>query len=141
VELMLTIRDIMTQSPRVIEARADSAVAVALMDEHDVRHLPVVDDEGRLVGVLSERDLRRARALLDCAPGEVGPEVVALCSTEVLSFGPDEPIEAATAAMADRKLGSAVVVDAGEVLGIVTCVDVCRCVTQLVTKLRARAEP
>lgn len=137
---MFTVREIMTLAPRVIDAGADSAEAVTLMDELGVRHLPVVDGEGKLIGILSERDLRRARALLDSAPGELGPSVEALCSCELLTVGPDDPLDDAATAMAEQKVGSAVVIDDGEIVGIVTCVDMCRCVAELVAKLRARGE-
>ena len=133
-----TVRTVMTPAPKVIEAGATSATALVLMKEIDARHLPVLD-EGRLVGVLSERDLRRVRAFLDSAPGEIGPAVGDLCSRELLVVAPDDPLDDAANAMADRKVGTALVVDEGELVGIVTSVDLCRALAELVGRLREQA--
>lgn len=131
-----TVRTVMTPAPKVIEAQADTSAAHALMDELGVRHLPVMDRD-RLVGVLSERDIRGARAFLDHAPGVLGPVVGDLCSRNLLVVGPDDPLDDAANAMADRKVGAALVVEGVELVGIITCVDVCRGLTTLVGRLRA----
>ncbi len=56
---MKTIRDVM--QPRPIAIRRDEALhrALELLIDNKISGLPVVDDEGRLVGVLSEKDLLR----------------------------------------------------------------------------------
>lgn len=131
-----TVRTVMTPAPQVIDAQATTATAQALMDELSVRHLPVMDRD-RLVGVLSERDLRSVRAFLDHAPGELGPVVGDLCSRNLLVVGPDDPLDDAANAMADRKVGAALVVRGVELVGIMTCIDLCRGLTTLVGKLRA----
>lgn len=131
----LTVRTVMTPAPKVIDAQAHTSTAQALMDELGVRHLPVIDRD-RLVGVLSERDLRRARGLLDHAPGVIGPNVGDLCSRELLVVGPDDPLDDAASAMADRRVGASLVVDGVELVGIMTCVDVCRGLATAVGKLR-----
>ncbi len=51
------IRQVMTQSPCSLPAQADAFEAAMLMAEHHFAHLCVVDDEERLIGVVSERDL------------------------------------------------------------------------------------
>jgi CBS domain-containing protein len=53
---MLPVRALMTPSPRTLPSTADGAEAAVLMAVHGFRHVPVVE-EGRLVGVVSERDL------------------------------------------------------------------------------------
>ena len=65
-----TVRSVMTPAPKVIEAQADTATAHALMEELDVRHLPVMDRD-RLVGVLSERDLRGEALWRAAAAGDL----------------------------------------------------------------------
>ncbi len=51
------IRQVMTQSPCCLPAQADAFEAAMLMAEHHFAHLCVVDDDNRLIGVVSERDL------------------------------------------------------------------------------------
>lgn len=58
----LTVGDRMSLEPVIIGMHASLSEAVRLMDRHDVSGLPVVDPSGSLVGVVSQRDLARARA-------------------------------------------------------------------------------
>ncbi|MFO1394384.1 MAG: KpsF/GutQ family sugar-phosphate isomerase [Steroidobacteraceae bacterium] len=58
-----TMRDVMTTGGRVARPRMLAAEAVRLMQEHRITALPVVDDEGRLVGALNVHDLLRAGVL------------------------------------------------------------------------------
>lgn len=135
-----TVRSVMTPAPEVIRAQADTSQALERMQTLKVRHLPVMDRD-RLVGVLSERDLRGVRAFLDYARGELGPTVGELCSRDLLVVGPDDPLDEAATAMADRRVGAALVVDGTELVGIMTCVDLCKGLTALVTHLRAATTP
>lgn len=54
------VADLMTPDPRTIDIDADLEEAVGLLLEGGFRHLPVLDANQRLVGMLSERDLRGA---------------------------------------------------------------------------------
>lgn len=134
-----TVRSVMSPTPEVIHAQADTSSALERMQALKVRHLPVMDRD-RLVGVLSERDLLGVRAFLDYAPGELGPTVGELCSRDLLVVGPDDPLDEAATAMADRRVGSALVVEGTDLVGIMTCVDLCKGLTELVTRLRAHRE-
>jgi acetoin utilization protein AcuB len=133
-----TARSIMTPAPEVISAQADTASAHARMKALGIRHLPVMDRD-RLVGVLSERDLRGVRAFLDQMPGELGPTVGELCSRDLLVVGPDDPLDEVATAMADRRVGAALVIDGTDLVGIMTCVDLCKALTELVAQLRTVA--
>ena len=135
-----TVRSVMTPAPEVIHAQAGSATAHARMQELGIRHLPVMDRD-RLVGVLSERDLRGVRAFLDHAPGELGPSVGELCSRDLLIVGPDDPLDEAATLMADRRVGAALVVEGTELVGIMTCVDLCKGLSDLVARLRVASAP
>ncbi len=50
--------DVMTPDPVYVQQDRSLREAEHLMREYDMRHLPVVDEEGLLVGILSDRDLR-----------------------------------------------------------------------------------
>jgi acetoin utilization protein AcuB len=56
----MRVRDVMAVNPITIDPEAPLETAVAVMVERRVRHLPVVDDEGRLLGIVTDRDLRSA---------------------------------------------------------------------------------
>lgn len=56
----MVVRDVMTEDPFTIEPDAPLGSASDVMSTKDLRHLPVVDQAGRLIGLIAERDLRRA---------------------------------------------------------------------------------
>ncbi|MEM6989088.1 MAG: CBS domain-containing protein [Myxococcota bacterium] len=131
-----TIESVMTRAPRVVQGSEDSMTARAMMEQHGVRHLPVVH-EGALFGILSERDVRGARALLDSTRGELGPPVLALCSRDPLVVLETDPIDEVAIQMANRRVGTALVVEGERLVGIVTTVDLCRELARIVGRLRA----
>ena len=51
------VEKVMTANPKTLKATDSVADAIRMMNEGHYRHLPLVDDAGRLVGVLSVRDL------------------------------------------------------------------------------------
>jgi acetoin utilization protein AcuB len=117
------IHRFMTKEPHTISARSTLAEAHQAMRERAVRHLPVVH-EGKLVGVVSQRDLY----LLETLRGvDVGRELVEEAMTdEPFVVAPDALLEEVADAMATRKHGSAIVVERSTVVGIFTSTDALR---------------
>jgi CBS domain-containing protein len=124
------IHRFMTKAPHTISARNTLAEAHQAMRERGVRHLPVVR-EGKLVGVVSQRDLY----LLETLRGvDVGRELVEeAMSDEPFVVPPETLLEEVAEVMATRKHGSALVVESSTVVGIFTSTDALRA---LVTLLR-----
>ena len=135
----MQVRDVMTAKPMTIDPEAPVETAVAVMRERGLRHLPVVDPEGRLIGILTDRDLRSAMfgpALAEYLPADQGGRLRALagCLDEVqvahvmtwgvVTIGPDAPVAQAAAIMADARVGSLPVVEGRRLVGIVTEHDV-----------------
>lgn len=118
----------MTACPLTIGRTMPLATARAEMNRLGVRHLPVLHG-GSLVGVLSLRDIE----LLESLPGvsAEGADVEEAMTQDVLAVAPDAPLDAVAKQMADRKLGSAVVVENDEVVGIFTTVDALRAIGEL----------
>jgi CBS domain-containing protein len=56
----MDVRDIMTRNPFSIEPETPLGTAIDVMVEHKIRHLPVVDERGGVVGIITDRDLRSA---------------------------------------------------------------------------------
>jgi acetoin utilization protein AcuB len=125
----------MTASPIVIASDRPLAEAHRLMRERGFRHLPVVDD-GRLVGLVSQRDLYLLETLkgIDPATESVGEAM----SDAPFTVGPDARLEEVAACMADRRIGSAVVVDRGAVIGVFTTVDALRALAELASRRRSK---
>lgn len=118
-----TLGALMTPVPLTIDPSLSLHDAADRMFSHTIRHLPVVD-EGHLVGLLSERDI----TLIDSLPGveRSTVKVGEAMKTQVYTEAPDATIEAVVATMAEKRLGSVVVVEAGNVVGIFTAVDAMR---------------
>ncbi len=84
----------------------------------DIRHLPVVDGEGRLVGMLSDRDVLRARAFQS-----VPRRVSDIMAKHVHAVAPEAPGAEALQLMIDFKIEAVPVVAGGKLVGIVTATD------------------
>lgn len=112
-------------SPAPVTVRQNQTLAEAheIMRAHGVRHLPVMAGE-RLVGLVTERDLAMVEDLQGVHPKRTRVEEA--MTTDVHVASPDAPLRLAVAEMADRKIGSAVVVEGGQVVGVFTAVDACR---------------
>jgi acetoin utilization protein AcuB len=121
----------MVQKPVCIEASQPVAEAWRLMRERNSRHLPVLEG-GKLVGVLSQRDLLRLESLANIDRSK--DPVADAMSGQPYAVPPDEPLELVVTTMAARKLGSAVVVDGGKVVGIFTSTDALQALATLVQR-------
>jgi acetoin utilization protein AcuB len=131
----LTVRNHMTAAPVTIGEHQTLAEAHALMRAHGIRHLPVVAGT-RPVGLVSERDL----AMVEDLPG-VDPKQTRIeesMTTDLHVVSPDAPLRLAVAEMADHKLGSALVVEHGAVVGVFTAVDACRTLALALSLLAER---
>ena len=114
------VRDYITPLPHTIGAEQSLASASRRMSQLGVRHLPVTQD-GLLCGVVSERDI-----LFLCSRTGIDPERASVeesMSAEPFVVGPEMPLGAVARSMSERRIGSAVVVEGKEVVGILTTTD------------------
>jgi acetoin utilization protein AcuB len=117
------MKDVMTSRPITIGRSETLATAHAIMRKHGVRHLPVLE-HNELVGVVSQRDLYLLESLPD-VDRDVDRVETAMTS-DVYRVGPDEPLGAVCARMAERRLGCAVILERERVIGIFTSTDALR---------------
>lgn len=116
-----TIAEWMTPLPHTIGQEQTLSAAQAVMDTHEIRHLPVLHG-GKLVGLLSERDVGLIGALNDVNPDVV--KVEEAMSAEPWTVRHDALAVDVIREMSRHKYGSAVVLDGrGELLGIFTTHD------------------
>jgi len=123
-----TIQKYMTTSPHSVGREQTLAHAHAVLREAHIRHLPVLHG-GVLVGMVTQRDLALIESLEAVDPKKVTVEDA--MSTEVYSVSPDAPLDEVVLEMAEKKYGSAVVVQNHKVVGIFTTVDACRALGEL----------
>ncbi|HEX5825943.1 MAG TPA: CBS domain-containing protein, partial [Candidatus Limnocylindrales bacterium] len=131
----------------VVSIRPETPVreVARLLDEHRISGVPVVDDHGSLVGVVSEADFlrdvalgaepRRRSALARLfgrgedaahAPAHGAATAADLMTSSVISVPPDEPVSEAAALMTRSRINRLPVVEDGRLVGIVTRADLVR---------------
>jgi acetoin utilization protein AcuB len=131
---MLLVKDSMTREVVVLSPQATAAEALGLCRERRIRHMPVVEG-GRLVGVVSDRDLRSAAPALgdpDRALALEKTRISDVMTSDVVSARPDDPIDEAANRMRERRIGCLPVVEGGELVGIITSSDVMEALVYLV---------
>lgn len=119
----LTVEELM--STALVTARADEVIANVdfEMKMADIRHIPVVDDRGRLVGIVSQRDILRARVGADSK----AIPIRSLMTRRVRTIAPDALALEAVDILLDHKIGCVpVVAEDGRLVGIVTETDFLR---------------
>jgi CBS domain-containing protein len=110
------VREYMMPKPVTITSRETLAAAYSLMKAGHFRRLPVVDD-GVLVGILSEYDLRDR---LDCLDRV---SVSAAMTREPITVSPVDTLEHAVSLTRKRQIGALPVLDHGRLVGIITVKD------------------
>ena len=128
----------MTRNPVTILDTASIDDGLHLMRERKVRRLPVLDEAGKMVGIVSDKDL------LHAAPSPATSLSVyelhyllakltirQVMSSPVISVGPDTPLEEAARVMADNKIGGLPVAEGEKLVGIITETDVFKILVEL----------
>jgi CBS domain-containing protein len=101
-----------------------------------IRHMPVIDEEGVVVGLVSQRDLFRGALARALGYGEFARQklygmlkVKDVMSKEIVTVPSSTPLDEAARIMIDRKIGCLVVVDGKDLVGILTEGDFVRLAT------------
>jgi acetoin utilization protein AcuB len=106
----------MTAFPYFIEVDAGLKAATQMMERHGIRHLPVKDGD-QLIGVVSDRDIKRAKRELHVSD-------IVVRETYIVNL--TERLDSVLLHLAQRHIGCALVVKEGRLAGIFTTTDACR---------------
>ena len=133
----LRVKDIMSREVRTAMRNDQLGVADGLMKQERIRHLPVIDEDGEVCAVVSQRDLFRGALLRSLGYGSRAEETILrqvvvkeAMSAEIHTTTPDAPIAEAARRMIERKVGCLPVIDAGKLVGIVTETDFVRLIAE-----------
>lgn len=124
------VRHLMTTHLTTVRPHSGVEDMSKLMLAHEMRHLLVVDADGKLAGVVSDRDLK----------GISGKSALEIMTTKPLICGSDTPVRTAVTMLLETHISSLPVVDSGKLVGILTMSDVAmalQCMFQLVEKVVA----
>ena len=118
------VRDCMTHNPITLHLDSDPLAGIALCKGGRFRHLPVVDEEERLVGVVSRNNLEQFLAKKDC-PGIMERQhyVRQVDIQHVPLVRPDFPVEEAARLIVENKVTCLPVMEGEKLVGIVTETD------------------
>jgi len=127
------VSDWMTKKVYTVTQNDSISDAIKLLKEKKVKHLPVIKDGSRIVGILSDRDIK------DYTPSKVSTfdihelnyilfttKVAKIMVKNVLTAAPDMPIEEAAMTMYDKNIGCLPVVDKNKLIGIISDKDLFR---------------
>jgi acetoin utilization protein AcuB len=126
------IRYHMTPSPITVRPEDTVAEAINILQGHRIRHLLVVDEQGALQGILSDRDLRSARPSSVARSKERqnveeqvnNTPISVLMTRDCLSLSPDATLDDALLLFQSRKIGALPVInDEQKVVGVFTTAD------------------
>ncbi len=112
----MLVRNRMTSPVVTTTPTTDTTTALRTMYARRIRRLPVVDERGALVGIVTLRDL------LEKAKG--GAPVAAVMTSKPYTVGPDTPMVRAAALLRDLGVGALPVLDRGRLVGIITESDI-----------------
>jgi CBS domain-containing membrane protein len=123
----LLVRDVMTRDVVTLDRNEKLSVADDVMRLGRIRHLPVVDADGNLEGIVSQRDLFHSGLLRALGYGlhakQQAMDLLVLkeaMKTDVATVTPDAPLTQAATIMIERKIGCLVVVEDRKIVGILT---------------------
>lgn len=138
----MIVRELMTGAVTTAPPSMPIFDARNLMLKQHIRHLPVTSADGRLLGIVTDRDIRlnlpsQATSLsvweINHLLSKLTVEEVMTAS--VISIGPDRPARDAAQLMVDHQIGALPVEDAGRLVGIVTETDLLRAFIRMETPL------
>jgi len=129
----MTIEKAMSSKVITINASDSLLNATRAMKENKVKHLPVVDKSGSLVGIVTDRDLKRASAS-DATTLEVHEllylldrvTIESIMRKNVVTVDTGTPLKQAASLMVEKGIGCLPVKDGGKLVGIITRTDILR---------------
>jgi CBS domain-containing protein len=124
------VGSVMTPFPYSVDADDPVTAVERLMDEHQIRHIPV-QQEGRVVGIVSQRDLYHVvdRLLPNSDKARIRARDVMVDEPYIVAF--DTPLSEVALEMAKRRIGSAIILHHEKLAGILSATDICRILAEI----------
>ncbi len=143
---MFTVAEIMTREPHSLGPDDSLASARQMMAEHHIRHIPVVSDDGGLIGLVSQRDVLAAEdsTVLNAEGGADSRDqyvaISAIMTAPVQTVEENAGLRGTAIHLQNNKLGCLPVLNEGRLVGIVTDSDFVAIAINLMEQLE-NAEP
>jgi CBS domain-containing protein len=116
-------RAVMTKTVKYVGPNSDLASAGRVMAENDCGALPIIDEKGRVIGIVTDRDICLALTAKNRLASEI--PVTDVMSTKVYSCGPDDDIQTALRTMQNKQVRRLPVLNEdGKLQGILSMDDI-----------------
>jgi acetoin utilization protein AcuB len=126
-----TVRQYMTAAPSTVARNESVSVAHRIMRDAGIGHLPVMEGAS-VIGVLTERDVLLVESLPGVNPTDMRVEEAMV--PQPYEVTPEAPLAEVVATLLERRIGSAIVVEEGVVVGVFTTVDALRALADLLQR-------
>jgi len=127
----MLVRDRMSTDPITINPDTSFPEGIRIMREKGIRHLPVVDDGGKLIGILAQTDLLHASpskastlSVFEMSYLLANLHVREVMVSPVITVAEDAPLEEAARLMVEKKIGCLPVMHDGDLVGLITETDI-----------------
>src|SRR5262245_32402659 len=124
---LVLVADVMSRNVETLRRNDQLSIADDLMRQKRIRHLPVLDSDDRLAGIVSQRDLFHGALVRALGYGAAQQQkfltllvVKEIMATDVVTTTPETPLEDAARTMLDRKIGCLPVLEGDRLVGILT---------------------
>jgi acetoin utilization protein AcuB len=140
----MRVRDMMTQSVTTVPDSAMLLDAALVIRRTGKRHVPVVSaNSGKVVGIITERDVSRLSPSILSGPNEAEynqlfetTPVSQVMTRNPITIGADAPITEAVQMLYEKRIGGLLVVDDGELKGILTVTDMLNLLSEMLAEKR-----
>src|ERR1700687_3764651 len=120
----MKVKDLMPPTPAIIRPEDTTSQAATLMKQNDCGAIPVVTDGGKLVGILTDRDI--VLRVVAAGKDPRSTPVSAVMTADPVTLSPDSDADAAEKLMADRQVRRLPVVEGGHLVGILVTAQLAR---------------
>ncbi len=139
----MMLEEVMVKKVITLHPKATIAAAIKILETHRIRHIPIVDEQQHLLGIISDRDVRDASPSIfrktelygglkdDSDLQDLNQPVERIMTTNVITGDPHDFVEEIAAVLFERRISCVPITKSGKLVGIVTDTDVLHSLVQL----------
>ena len=120
----MQVKDLMTSGAVTITPDETAALAARLLTRHNIGSLPVCGSDGKLRGIVTDRDIVTRCIAAECRPSDT--KVREIMTRSVVTASPGDDLHEAAQLMADGKVRRLPVVEGGVLVGILSLGDLAK---------------
>lgn len=131
------VRDVMTSQVISVSEEESVELVAKLMDQHNIGSIIITDEKGRPVGIITERDVVKRVAAKNLLPSKIRAREI--MSAPLITVSPREKISEAARKMSRLGVRRLIVVEGGNLIGIITSSDIVGITPELISVITERA--